>query len=111
MRGLFERLLSGIADTADGGMYHADDPDFGTASFMVLDYLVTPAIKQALLSMEGRINGRKPHVNHEQATARIPSLWAQMKAGVKSKSKAAPLIAERLGLAETTVRKKLQGLN
>lgn len=110
MRALFERLLLGIAETADGGMYLAEDPDFGRASFLVLDYLVTPAIERVLLSQAGRINGRKPHVNHAQATARIPSLWEQMRADGKSKNEAAPLIADRLGLAETTIRKKLQGL-
>lgn len=101
MYSLFANLLIGIADTAD--CWDVRD--------IVGTYLVDDDLGKKLLSRAGQINGRKPHVNHAQATARLPVLWDQMKADGKSKNEAAPLIAERLGLAETTVRKKLQGLN
>lgn len=101
MHSLFVNLSVGIADTAD----------YGDVRQIVGSYLVDDDLGRELLSRAGRINGRKPHIHHAQATARLPGLWDQMKAGGKSKNEAAPLIAERLGLAETTVRKKLQGLN
>jgi hypothetical protein len=101
MRSLFKNLLIAIEDTAD----------YGDVRQIVGTYLIDDDLGKELLSRAGRINGRKPHVNHMQATARLPHLWDQMKADGKSKNEAAPLIADRLGLAETTVRKKLQGLN
>lgn len=100
MLAFFKSLREAISDTSD----------YGATFDIVAYYLVTPEVEKHLLSKAGRINGRKPHVNHAQAAARLPGMWDEMKAKGKSKSNAAPLIAERLGLAESTVRKKLQGI-
>lgn len=110
MSSLFKNLLNGIADTADGGMFHATDPDFGGASFLVQDHLVTPKIEKQILSQAGRLHGRKPHTNHAQAAQRLPMMWSEMKDQGKSKTQAARLMADKLGLSVATVRKKLQGL-
>ncbi|MBL8388085.1 MAG: hypothetical protein JNK17_07720 [Hydrogenophaga sp.] len=110
MRGLFQDLLSGLSDTADGGIHLSTDPDFGAASFLVQDFLVTPKIQKNVLSQAGRLHGRKPHINHDQATERLPGLWMKLKGKGMSKTRAAPEIAAQLGLSESTVRKKLQGM-
>lgn len=109
MRSLFRNLLSGLADTADG-ISHGTDPEFGAASFLVQDYLVTSKIEKEVLSRAGRIHGRKPHINHAQAAARVPELWAEMNGKGLSKTAAAPLIAKEVKLSASTVRKKLQGI-
>jgi len=98
---LFGNLLMGIADTAD---YFSD------VRYIVSNFLVDDEMQKAMLSQAGRINGRKPHINHAQAAQRLPGLWAEMREQGKSKAQAAPLIAGRLGLSSATVRKKLQGL-
>ncbi len=61
-------------------------------------------------SIVGQMNGMKPHVNHRKAAAKLPDLWNEMKSEGKTKTDAAPLIAARLGLAVSTVRRKLQGM-
>lgn len=100
MCALFRNFLEGISETADLGMTH----------YLVMGYLVTPEVEKDMISMAGRRHGKKPHINHEQATQRLPRLWADMKKKGKSKTQAAPLIADMLGLSVATVRKKLQGL-
>lgn len=50
------------------------------------------------------------HARHREAGARVPALWAGMKAEGRSKNWAAKAIALQLHLAESTVRAKLKGL-
>lgn len=97
---LFKNLFIAIDDTSD----------YGPASGLVQEYLVTPEIEKEVLSRAGRFHGRKPHINHAQAAARVPALWAEMNGKGLSKTEAAPLIAKEVKLSASTVRKKLQGI-
>lgn len=80
------------------------DPD------VVEGALLTPKAEQIAVTRVGRKNGLKPHANHIRASGRLAGLWNEMKQQGMPKSKAAPEIAKKLGLAESTVRKKLQGM-
>jgi hypothetical protein len=97
---LFSDLLVAMGEAAD------DVSNPGIVDF----YLVKPETEKALVRSHARAHGMKPHANHQKAARRLPGMWAEQKAAGKTKNEAAPLIANRLGLAESTVRRKLQGL-
>ncbi len=60
--------------------------------------------------MIGQSMNDQKHARHRAADAQVPDLWKQAQADGKSKNGAAKPIAQKLNLAESTVRKKLRGL-
>jgi hypothetical protein len=109
-RKLFQKLLTGLNENFPGSRIDPKHPEYGGINFLIENYLITSPITKRIISQAGRLNGSKPHTNHARADLEIPYLWEALKSEGKSKTEAAPTIAQRLGLAVSTVRKKLQGM-
>lgn len=110
MRAFFQKLLNGLNEDCPGSRIDSKNPEYGCVNFLIEDHFIDPHTKKRIVSEFGRLNGVKPHINHNRADLEIPNLWAEMKSKGKSKTEAAREIAPKVGLAISSVRKKLQGM-
>lgn len=92
----------------DAVLNEADSSD--TPSRWIVRSLLDDGMRKQIHSEVGREHGKKPHVKREGVMEQVREKWMHLdKQGFK-KNKAAPVIADELHLAQSTVRKKLQGL-